>query len=286
MIESPWKGAYAPMVISVALTGAVPKKEKYGRLPTSPQEIADEALACAEAGASTVHIHMRDEEGNPSQSIDLFAATISRIRAGNPDLIICATTTSRGSSRIEDRLAPLQLEGDLKPDMASLTLGSYNTPTGVNLNPEEQVVILAEAMAAKGISVEAEIFEVGMLYSLLRMVDDSRIRNVAAVNLLFGVQGAVAANAFELSHLVALLPPEYEWATAGIGHFQRPMTVLGAVMGGNVRVGMEDDPRGDFEGWSNVDAVLRAVEAAKSVGREVASISDTRIRFGLAQSDR
>lgn len=260
---------YEPLLISVALTGAVPTKSQYPSLPTEPVEIADQACRVAEHGASIVHIHMRDANGRATQNADRFAQTISLIRAEKPELIICATTTSRGSSAIEDRMAALHLDGPLLPDMASLTLGSYNTPHGVNINPPEDIEAIARLMTSLNVLPELEIFEPGMLETARRLLHSGVLPSNVFCNFLLGVSGASPASTRALSNMVDLLPPDIPWAAAGIGQFQKTVTALSVVMGGHVRVGMEDDPRGDHEGWTNVDAVIRARRVAESINRSI-----------------
>lgn len=271
------------MIISVALTGAIPEKSKYPNLPTEPEEIARSALDCVDAGASIVHLHMRDSEGRQTQDAERLSRTIEILRRERPELIICATTTSRGANSFDDRLTPLGLPRELLPDLASLTLGSYNTPFGVNVNPESEIRLLLEEMGRVGVSPELEIFEPGMLYTYFRLRDQQVISHVPMINLLLGVHGASPALPRELVHLVDLVPPGVEWAVAGIGRHQKRMTLLGALFGGNVRVGMEDDPRGEGGSWSNTDAVKRAVRAAEIANRDVASASEARARMGLTK---
>lgn len=271
-----------PMIITAALTGAVPSKSRYPTLPTAPLEIAETALACADLGASTVHLHMRDHQGNQTQDLEKLLETIQRIRSANPSLIICATSTSRGSTSLNDRISALGLPKQDLPDMLSLTLGSYNTPTGVNLNPREEIDFIAGAIADAGVTPELEIFEPGMMYTYFRMRREGRISKPGIVNILLGVDGASAASARELLHISELVPPDIEWAVAGIGAFQKRTVWLGAVLGGNVRVGMEDDPRGESEGWTNEDSVKRAVFAAHSLDRSIATPAEARVRLGLS----
>lgn len=272
------------MIICVALTGAIPSKTKYPNLPCSPNEIVDTALECAEAGASAVHIHLRDHNGFQTQNSQTLQEVISGIRRDNPELVICATTTSRGNATLDDRLLPLQLPHDSRPDMASLTLGSYNTPLGINANPAEEIEAILAEMKKSKIVPELEIFEPGMLHFWHQIVAEGKGTGLGMVNVLLGVRGASAANPKSLVDIVSLIPSDAEWAVGGIGHFQKPMTVLGAVAGGNVRVGMEDDPRGEFDGWTNVDAVKRAVNAAEIVGRRISSPSEARKRIGLTNT--
>jgi 3-keto-5-aminohexanoate cleavage enzyme len=271
-----------PMIITVALTGAVPDKSRYPKLPIDPTEIADQALRCADVGATTVHIHMRDSFGAQVQDSQRLRETIRLIRADRPELVICATTTSRGSASLSERLTPLELPRAELPDMVSLSMGSYNTPLGINANPPQEIEALAARAMEVGVAPELEVFEPGMLYTYFRMHSEGKIAAPAIVNILLGVHGANAANARELLHMVDLVPPGVEWAVAGIGSYQKQMVWLGALLGGNVRVGMEDDPRGDHAGWSNIDSVKRAVHIAHEVGRQVSSSGETRERLGLA----
>lgn len=273
--------SYSPMIITVALTGAVPDRKKFLQLPVTPEQIAEHALLCAELGATTVHLHMRDQDGKQTQDLERLAETIGLIRKENRKLVICATTTSRGATSIEERLTPLRLPKNLLPDMVSLTLGSYNTPTGINANPASEIELLLEEMAKVGVSPELEIFEPGMLYFWEHLSEKAKAPRAAIANILLGVQGASAASAKSLVDIVSLLPESLEWAVAGIGHFQKPMVALGAAMGGHVRVGMEDDPRGDHENWSNMDSVKRATRFAEVLGRNVASPDQARAALGL-----
>jgi uncharacterized protein (DUF849 family) len=264
------------------LTGAVPSKNKYPTLPTAPAEIADEALACAEAGASVVHLHMRNLDGNPTQNSDYFRDTISQIRRHNSNLVICVTTTSRGSSNRIDRGAPLLLDGEYKPDFASLTLGSYNTPTGINLNPAADIEWLLIQMKSAGIRPEFEIFEPGMIQTFDRLRTGGLVDGKPVFNILLGVEGASGTGILDIANMLVRLPPDAEVAVAGIGMYQRPLTALAVAIGANVRVGMEDDPRGEFPGWRNVDSVKRATRAAELVGRAIETPENARQRFGLA----
>jgi len=275
--------SYSPLIVTVALTGAVPTKERYKRLPVTPQQIATDALACEEAGASIVHIHMRDENGKPTQDRELFARTIQLIRHSSPELIICATTTSRGSGTISDRLAALQLDPSDLPDLASLTLGSYNTPTGVNLNPPGEMLEILNQMSAVGVLPEVEVFEIGMIDTLKRLRNMGLIPQNSPVNLFFGVEGALAANPQNFANSVAALPDSTVWSGAGIGRYQKTANALAIAMGGGVRVGMEDDPRGDRDDWSNLDAVRRATGLAGALGRVVSTPFETRKMLGLGK---
>jgi uncharacterized protein (DUF849 family) len=276
---------YQPMVVNVALTGAVPSKSDNPRVPISPEEIAADALACAAAGAAVVHIHVRDESGAPAHRRDLYERAIAPIRERAPELIVCVTTSSRVNPDPRARMIGLELDEDLRPEMASLTLGSFNFAHSVSSNPPATIVALLERMHEQGVRPEFEIFEPGMVNTLHVLAERGLVPEPPVVNVLLGSMGSSPAFVGDLARIVERLPAEAEWAAAGIGVFQRPMTIAAAIMDGNVRTGLEDNPRGDGSpGWGNVDAVRLAATAAVLAGREVASPAEARARFGLAEA--
>jgi uncharacterized protein (DUF849 family) len=275
-------GGYKPMIINVALTGAVPGKEDNKNVPLSPEEIAADALACADAGATVFHIHVRDEDGKPTHRRDLYERAIGPIRDARPDLVLCATTSSRVDPDPAARMVGLELEPPLRPELGSLSLGSFNFPRSVSNNPPGTIIALLERMSDLGIKPELEVFELGMINTMHALIERGLIPDPPIVNILLGVMGAAPAFVGDLGTMVQRLPENAEWAAAGIGRFQRPMNIAGAIMDGNVRTGMEDDPRGDGSAqWSNVEAVRLAVRAAELAGRAVATPAEARSRFGL-----
>ena len=273
---------YRPMIINVALTGVVPQKRDNANVPLSPAEIIADVLACAAEGASVFHLHMRDERGEAVHRRDLYEAVLSGIRAVAPELVLGVTTSSRVGPDLSERTIGLDFDPALRPDMASLTLGSFNFPRAVSNNPPDAIVALLERMNQLGVRPELEVFELGMVNTLWALRERGLIPEPPVVNILLGSMGSAPAFVGDLGHIVERLPPGSEWAAAGIGIYQRPMTIAAAIMDGNVRTGLEDDPRGDgTKEWSNVHAVRLAVQAAKLAGRAVASPAQARERFGL-----
>lgn len=285
---------YAPMVINVALTGAVPSRADNPTVPFTPEEIAADVLACADAGASVFHLHMRDETGAPVHRLDLYERTVRAIRSSRADLVLCVTTSSRVGSDLADRMTGLELTDDLLPEFASLSLGSFNFPRTVSVNPPDQIRALLHRMNERGIRPEFEVFELGMVNTLWQLIDEGLVVDPPVVNILLGSLGSAPAFVADLGRIVERLPPGSVWAAAGIGVFQRPMTIAAAVMGGNVRTGLEDSPRGSSAAdssadpgasasapWTNVRAVELAVRAADLAGRPVASAAQARELFGL-----
>jgi uncharacterized protein (DUF849 family) len=270
------------MIINVALTGAVPGKDDNPLLPITPEEIAADAIACAEAGAAVVHLHVRDEVGAPVHRRDLYERAIAPIRDAAPEVAICVTTSSRVDPLPASRMIGLELDDDLRPEMASLTLGSFNFPNTVSINPPVTIVRLLERMGELDVRPEFEVFEPGMVNTLHVLAERGLVPDPPVVNILLGSMGSSPAFVGDLARIVERLPPEAEWAAAGIGIFQRPITIAAAIMDGNVRTGLEDNPHGGgAERWGNADAVSLAVEAAKLAGRSVASTAEARRRFGL-----
>ena len=274
---------YRPMIINAALTGAVPSKQDNRQIPLTPEEIAADAIACAHAGASVVHLHVRDEEGKPVHRRDLYERAIGPIRDAVPNLVLCVTTSSRVDPDPRNRMIGLDLEPGLRPELGSLTLGSFNFPRTISANPPDQIVALLERMGEQGIRPELEVFELGMVNTLHALRDRGLIPDPPIVNILLGSFGAAPAYVGDLGRIVERLPAGSEWAAAGIGIYQRPITIVAAAMDGNVRTGLEDNPRGHgSDGWSNPDAVRFAVEAADLAGRTVSTPADTRKRFSLS----
>lgn len=271
---------YRPAIISVALTGAIPSKKDFPNLPTTPREIAAEVIRCAHLGAQVFHLHMRDEHVNNTQDQNLFSETILRIRDEVPEVLICVTTSSRASNSWEDRLKPLMLEGDAKPDLASLSLGSFNFPRTVSLNPAEEINLLASAMKERGIVPELEVFEPGMVDFSALLQRKDLLPATLVMNILLGNRGTSPATAQSLVPFISPLSDTTEWALAGIGRFQRKAIMLGISLGANVRVGMEDDPAGDGSlSWSNVKAVELAIQACEDAKREIATPMEARHRM-------
>jgi 3-keto-5-aminohexanoate cleavage enzyme len=275
---------YEPMIVNVAPTGAVPSKTDNPSLPLTPDEIAADVLACAQAGASVFHLHMRDEAGSPVHDRGRYERTIALIREHRPELVLGVTSSSRVGSDPAARMTGLEVATDLRPEFASLSLGSFNFPRSVSVNPPAQIRALLGRMNELGIRPEFEVFELGMINTLWQLIDEGLVPDPPVVNILLGSLGSAPAFVGDLARIVERLPPGAHWAAAGIGVFQRPMTIAAAVMGGGVRTGLEDSPTGPGLPWSNVAAVRLAVDAAALAGRTVATPGEVRTRYGLRPS--
>jgi len=198
--------AFQPLIVNVALTGMVAGPDRVPRLPVTTDQIAEDAWLCHQVGAAIVHVHARDERGEPDWRPERYAEIVSAIRERCPELIICASTSGRADPEIERRAAVLGLQGDAKPDMASLTLGSVNFDSGPSVNPAATVELLAERMQAAGIKPELEVFDSGMAAEAQRLLDRGVLAEPLYVNLMLGSHHEAPATARELSHLVDSLP--------------------------------------------------------------------------------
>ncbi|MCE5211088.1 MAG: GNAT family N-acetyltransferase [Deltaproteobacteria bacterium] len=267
------------ILINAALTGMKPRRSDNSFLPVTPAEIAKAALEAGELGASIIHLHAREANEAPTPDPAIYAEIIGRIREKNPDLIICVTTSGRNWHELEKRAAVLELPGDLKPDMASLTMGSMNFPTQASVNPPQVIQSLADRMLARNIKPELEIFEVGMLDYAKYLIRKGFLRQPVYFNLILGSLGTMSASPDNLRYLVSQLPAFSPWAASGIGRFHGKVQELTAAMGGGIRTGLEDSLYLDINKQipaSNSDWIRKAVDAARRSGREVATASDVR----------
>ena len=262
----------------------VPTKADNPAVPITPIEIADDAVRCVRAGASIVHVHARDENGAPTWHANIYAEIIALIRERCPEAIVCVSTSGRLWSEFDKRAEVLDLGGPLKPDLASLTLGSLNFPRQASVNDPETIVSLAERMRERGITPELEIFDLGMTDYAQFLRDRGILRPPFVFNLLLGSLGTLSATPLHLALLTGALPQGATWAGAGIGRFQLPVNALAIASGGHVRVGLEDnlwlDP-GKERPATNLALVERIVTLARASEREVATPAQARELIGL-----
>ncbi len=272
------------LIINVALAGMIPTKEDNPHVPMTPDEIAEDCYGCYRAGASIFHLHARDENGEPTYRSDLYRDIITKVRNRCPDAIICVSTSGRVFKSLEQRSEVLNLDGDTKPDMASLTLGSLNFPNQASVNEPQMIQALAEKMNERGIVPELEIFDMGMLDYAKYLIDRKILHEPFYFNLLLGSLGTLAATPFHLSSLITHLPPNATWAAAGIGKFQFYVNSMAIVMGGHVRVGLEDNIFMDANKQkpaTNLMLVERLVKLAGMVEREICKPHEARRMIGL-----
>jgi 3-keto-5-aminohexanoate cleavage enzyme len=230
-------GAY-PIVF--APTGTLPTKSQTAFVPITPKEIGEQVERCAEIGITSVHVHARDPEGNPDWKIDTYKEIVSEIKTRNQDVLINVSTSGRNWTEIEKRADCLALEGDLKPELASLTLSSLNFLSGPSINAPETVYKLAEIMKTRGITPELEIFDLGMVNMISVLSKKGLLDFPLVANLFFGNIAGVQATPSEIGIMVDRLPDKTIWSGAGIGRFRDQVHAISLASGGGVRVGLED----------------------------------------------
>lgn len=274
----------APLIVNACLTGMVHDKTGNPYLPIDPIEIIEDAHAVLEAGGTILHLHARDQQGHPTWLPEIYAKIIEGIRNAHPSAVICVTTSGRAFSAYEQRAAVLELTGTSKPDMASLTLGSVNLPSGTSINSPEMIQKLALKMKEREILPELEVFEAGMINYARYLANKQILPTRSYVNLMLGGLGASLGRAKDLVNLSQDIPENWIWAAAGFGQFQLPVNTMAIAMGGHVRVGLEDNLYYNSRTRSpatNLQLVERVVRLGKELGRPPATTSDVRKLFGL-----
>lgn len=272
----------APCIISVAITGSVPRKRDNPALPVSASEQIESTHAAYEAGAALVHVHVRNADETSSSDPERFAAFQEGIRRHCPDIIVQFSTGGRGRA-LEQRGSMLHF----CPDMASLATGSVNFPTIVYENPPDFIRSLATTMRDLGIKPEIEVFDLAMLYNTADLVAEGLILPPPHLQFVFGVKHALPARRdileFEVAKLGELMPGA-TWTAAGIGRHQFEVARWALEMGGHCRTGLEDNIRLDRTTLapSNAALVAHVARMAEEVGRPVASAAEARRLLELA----
>ncbi len=270
-----------PCIITVAITGSVPRKRDNPALPVTIAEQVESTHEAFEAGASLVHVHVRDENEHPSSDPERFARLQEGVAQHCPGMIMQFSTGGRGRA-MEQRGAMLFL----RPDMASLATGSVNFPTIVYENPPDFVRGLAKTMLDGGIKPEIEVFDLAMLYNTADLVAEGLIADPPHVQFVFGVKHALPARReileFEVAQLKKLLP-RATWTAAGIGRNQLEVNRWSLELGGHCRTGLEDNVRWDKQTLapSNAALVRRVAELCAEYGRTVATPAQARAMLGL-----
>jgi uncharacterized protein (DUF849 family) len=274
----------ASLIVNLAPTGMVPSVRDNASLPVTAEAIAADAARCRALGASIVHLHARDADGTATWRPEIYREIIVAVRRAAPDLVICVSTSGRTFKAFEQRAAVLDLDGDARPEMASLTLGSMNFPTQASVNEPAMIEALATRMQERGIVPEIEVFDLGMLDYARYLIDRKVLRPPFYVNVLLGSRGTLAATPLNLALMMQALPQGATWAGAGIGRFQFPVNAMAVTMGGHVRVGLEDNlymDVGKTQPATNATLVERIVALGRAAGREPASPDDARAAIGL-----
>jgi uncharacterized protein (DUF849 family) len=270
-----------PVVITVAITGSMPRKKDNPTLPVTPAEQIESTHAAFAAGASLVHIHTRNPDETPCSNPELFAKVQEGVRKHCPGMIVQFSTGGRGRSPAE-RSSMLYL----KPDMASLATGSVNFPNMIYENPPDFVENLAKSMLDYGIKPEIEIFDLAMLYNAANLVAKGLLKAPAHVQFVLGIPNALPARRsileFMIKELAEVLPGA-TWTAAGIARHQAEVSDWAIELGGHTRTGLEDNVKVDKTRLAdgNVELVRLAAERCARHGRRPATFAEARRILGL-----
>lgn len=270
-----------PVIITVAITGAVTRKKDNPALPVTPAEQIESTHECFEAGATLVHIHARNPDESPSSDPEVFGQVQEGIKKHCPGMIIQFSTGGRGREQ-SARGAML----GLKPDMASLATGSVNFPNNIYENPPDFVEGLARSMLENNIKPEIEVFDLAMLYNAANLVKKGLLSEQPHIQFVMGIPNAMPARRsvfdFLRSELAEILPSA-TWVAAGIGRHQWEVNQWCLETGGHCRTGLEDNTRFDKNrlAASNAELVQKIVDHCDEYGRRPASPTEARAILGL-----
>ena len=219
----------------------IPTKKDNHHTPVSVSEIIEDVLKCAKLGASMVHLHARDENEKPTYKKEIYAELIAGIREQNDEIILGVSTSGRDFKEFAQRSECIELTGNLKPDMASLTLSSLNFNKQESINSPEMIVKLATKIDEKNIKPELEVFDSGMINYSKYLISKGIIKPPFYYNILLGNIACAQATPLSIGLLSSELPQDSIWCLAGIGNFQLRSNVMGIMFGHGVRIGMEDN---------------------------------------------
>lgn len=265
------------LIITIAPTGNVPTKELNPHSAITNEEIVRDLVLCQELGASVAHLHVRDENQNPTSKKEIFEDLITKIDTAGIDIIKQVSTGARGGGNtIAWRGQMLDIAGI---DMASLSTGSSNFPMSVNANSPELIEALAAKITKNGLKPEIEVFDTAMLFQAIFYQKKGILKGPLHFNLVMNVRGSMPATPKNLMFLVDNLPKDSTWNVSGIGSSHVQMTTMAIAMGGHVRTGLEDVLKFDKSGSENATnemLVKRIVNISNAVGREIASPDEAR----------
>lgn len=278
------------VIITAALTGVLATRQQCPAIPYTADEIAEEGRRAVEAGAAILHIHARQDNGLPAFDVESYRRIDAAVRARCPDVIINYSTGAVGIPR-EERVHHIPA---LRPDMAALNMGSMNYAiySGKNktfyhdhvfANPFKDISYFLTAMNAAGVRPEMECFDAGHIHNAQPLLDMGLLQPPLQFSLIMGVLGGIPASTRHLVNQVESLPAGAAWQVIGISHRQWPLAAAAITLGGNIRVGLEDNlylPNGEMA-RSNGELTAKAAELVRLIGREVATIAEARDQLQL-----
>ncbi|MDF2880753.1 MAG: 3-keto-5-aminohexanoate cleavage protein [Clostridiaceae bacterium] len=270
------------LIITAAICGAEVTKENNPNIPYTVEEIGREAQSAYKAGASIIHLHVREDDGTPTQSKSRFKKCFEEIRRRCKDVIIQPSTGGAVGMSDEERLQPVYL----LPEMATLDCGTCNFGgDDIFINTENTIKNFAEKLARLNIKPELEVFDKGMIDMVLRLQRKGHIKVPMHFNFVMGVNGGISASPRDLVFMSESIPQGSTFTVSGIGKKEFEMGTLAIILGGHVRVGFEDNvyiSKGVLA-KSNGELVEKIVRISRELGREIASPSEARAILGLKE---
>jgi uncharacterized protein (DUF849 family) len=287
-----------PVILTCAVTGGDDTANRFAAVPVTPEQIAQEAIEACKAGASIAHIHVRDPKTRkPSMDIALYREVVERIRdSGSP--VIVNLTTGPGARFIPSNVEANQAEPgsnlrppaervhhilELKPEICSLDMGSLNFGKGALINVAAHIETIAEAIRSAGVKPELEVFDTGHIALSIDMIRRGLLEPTPLFQMVTGVPWGAPANGEVLAAMKSMLPRGAEWAAFGVGRSQFPMVAQALLLGGHIRVGLEDNlyiSKGELAP-NNAALVRKAAQVVELLGSRLATPAEARTLLGL-----
>jgi len=272
-------------IVNFAPTGMIPKKSVTPLVPITAAEIIADVKRAWEIGITMVHLHIRDElTQQPCYKKETYAEIIGAIREFAPELIICVSTSGRNHADFQKRADVLQLQGTLKPDMASLTLSSLNFNNQASINEPAMIMSLGQEMRRRGIKPELEVFDAGMINYAKYLVKKSILTPPFCFSLILGNIACAQADLLHIGVMINDLPDQSIFSLGGVGDCQLPVNSLAVSMGYGVRVGLEDNlwyDRARTRLASNLELIKRVKKLGRANEKEIMTSAELRSILGL-----
>jgi len=271
------------LIITAAICGAEVTRDINPNIPYTVDEIGKEAELVYKSGASIIHLHVREDDGTPTQKKERFKVCIEEIKSRCPDVIILPSTGGAVGMTNEERLQPIYLEPS--PEIATLDCGTMNWIGGdeIFVNTENIIIHFAQEMNKRGIKYELECFDKGMIDTVLRLHDKGYIKDPMHFNFMLGIKGGINASVRDLLFLANSIPENATFCVGAIGRYEFPMVTQSIILGGHARVGFEDNiylSKGVLA-KSNGELVDKVVRISRELGREIATPDEARKILGL-----
>ena len=271
------------LILTAAICGAETTKAHNPAVPYTVSELVAEARRSVDAGAAILHLHVRRDDGTPTQDKERFRECMEAIRSACPEVILQPSTGGAAGMTDEERLQPTELY----PEMASLDCGTLNFGEDIFVNSKSTIIFFAQRMKLNGIKPELEVFDKSMIDTVLRLHKQGIIQSPMHFNLAVGVDGGIAGEMRDVTFLTDSLPKDATFSITGIGRTEFPAVAMACLLGGHARVGLEDNvylSRG-VKASGNGALVEKAVEIARILGREIASPQEARSILHINRRD-